>query len=136
MALEKRIGRGWALMIVVLGIEALGVAWLTFNALLSVISDAQNPLLEEYRSSVVAQGVGIVAMLILCTVWLAVTCVGAVRRRPWARASNLTVQVLVIAGATGVLQGIMGTPGLGVTLLVLGLVGLLGTWLSRPQRNT
>lgn len=136
MAIEKRIGRGWALIIVVLGIEVLGIAWLAFEALLSVISDAQNPLLEEYRSSVVAQGVGIVAMLVLCTLWLAVTCVGALRRRSWARASNLTVQVLVIAGATGVLQGIMGSTGLGVMMLALGLIGLLGTWLSRPQRTT
>lgn len=129
----KQTGRGWALMILVLGIESLLMAWLVWGALSSVIRDSQNPLLAEYLSSVMSQGIAIVLILILTTAWVAGTCVGAVKRKSWARASNLTVQVLAIAAATGVIQGIIGPFALGVTLLTLGIAGLIGSYLARPR---
>lgn len=134
MAHGHKTSSGWALMAVVLGIETLGLAWLAWGSLMSVISDGSNPLLGEYRGTVIAQGVGIVIIVLVCAIWALVTTVGAFRRRTWARASNLTIQVLVIAAATGVLQGIIGTRGLGVALLALGVAGLLGAWLTRPRR--
>lgn len=132
MEIEKRIRRGWALMTIVLGIEIVGVGWIAWNAVLSVVRDMQNPLLEEYRSTVVAQGIGIVLVLILALIWVIVTLLGAFTQKPWARASNLTIQVLAVAAATGILQGIMGTQLLGIGLLVLGILGLVATLMSRP----
>lgn len=135
MGTSKLMNAGWVLVALVLAAESLLLVWATIGTLQGVITDAGNPLLEEYRPSVLSQGIAILLVMVLAALWLVITLVGAVRRRPWARASTLTAQVLVVAAATGVLQGIMGTPGLGATLLFLGILGLAGVFMSRPRRE-
>ena len=135
MARNQRTSWGWALIVLVLGIETLGLLWLVWESVMSVVNDSSNPLLADYRGEIIAQGVGITIVVAVGVLWTLFTAIAGLRRHGWARASNLTIQVLVIAAATGILQGIMGSPGLGVALLALGLSGLLGTWLAGPRRE-
>lgn len=135
MLQAKHQNMGWALIILVLAIEVIGVVWVTWNSLMSVIADAQNPALDEYRSMVTTQGIALLLTMLLVSGWLLLTFIGAVKRRSWARSSHLTAQVLAIAAATGVFQGLLGDPLVGWALLGLGVLGLIATFLSRPAKE-
>ncbi|MDA3146118.1 hypothetical protein JSO19_01850 [Leucobacter sp. UCMA 4100] len=131
---SKLRGLGWALIIMVLAIEGLGVLWVTWNSIVSAVTDAQNPALDANRSMVTVQGIALVLTMLIAALWIVITFVGSLRRRNWARSSHLTVQVLVVAAATGVLQGILGTPLIGWGLLLLGVAGLAGVIMTLPDK--
>jgi len=98
---------------VILALEAalvVGVAaWLLIELL------TQKP--QSYPSAV-----AIVVLVFLAAAWLIATVVGVARRRPWARASTLTIQILQLAVAVGCFQGLYARPDLGWALLVPALV--------------
>jgi hypothetical protein len=50
------------------------------------------------------------------------TFVGLLRRRSWARASALTIQILQLAVAVGCFQGLFARPDLGWALLAPAVV--------------
>lgn len=118
--------RGWGLLLIVLGIESFGgvlLVWLTLRQLLSPSQD------------LLTQSISIFLMVLVSVAWIMITFVAAVRKRTWARGSNLTLQILVLAAAVGVLQGILGTPLIGSLLLVLAVLGIIGSLLIRPVDN-
>lgn len=130
---SRRIGSGWALTLLVLGVEVLGGVWFAWKTLGEILRDRNNPELAEYISEVTTQGVSLLLVLLCGVGWITYTFIGALRKKPWSRASNLTVQVLVLAAATGIFQGIMGTFAVGVLLLCLSLAGIAGSFMTRPQ---
>lgn len=115
--------RGWGLLLVVLGVEAFGgvlLIWLTIKQLLR---PSQDPL---------TQSISIFLMVLVSVIWVVATLIAVTRKRAWARGSNLTLQILVLAAAIGVLQGILGTPLIGSLLLILAVVGIIGSLMIRP----
>lgn len=130
---EQQLNKGWALIVFSLALEVVGAVVLAVSTLTQVFADRQNPELEPYLGTVTAQGVGIFALLAIGAVWILVTLIAAFRKRSWSRASNLTIQVLVLAGATGVLQGIMGTTPIGIILLIIAVLGIAGTLMTRDR---
>lgn len=130
---EQQLNKGWALIVFSLALELVGAVVLAFSSLMQVFNDRQNPELEPYLGMVTAQGLGIVALLAMGAVWVVITLIAAFRKRSWSRASNLTIQVLVLAGATGVLQGIMGSKPIGIILLIIAILGIAGTLMTRDR---
>lgn len=98
---------------VILALEAalmVGLAvWLLFELL------TQTP--ESYASAV-----AIVVLVVLAAAWVIATVIGIARRRGWARASALTIQILQIAVAVGSFQGFYARPDLGWALLIPAVV--------------
>lgn len=100
-------------LIVILALEAVLVAglaiWLIFELL------TQQP--ESYPSAI-----ALTVLVVLAAVWVVATVVGIARRRGWARASALTIQILQLAVAVGCFQGLFARPDLGWALLVPAVV--------------
>lgn len=98
---------------VILALETALVAgvacWLVYELL------TQTP--ESYPSAV-----AIVILVLLAAAWLIATLVGLLRRRGWARASALTIQILQLAVAVGCFQGFYARPDVGWALLVPAVV--------------
>lgn len=130
---EQQLNKGWALIVFSLLLEFVGAVVLAASTLTQVFRDRQNPDLEPYLGTVTTQGVGIFVLLAIGAAWILFTLVAAFRKHSWSRASNLTIQVLVLAGATGVLQGIMGTKPIGIILLVIAILGIAGTLMTRDR---
>src|SRR5690606_3748346 len=89
MARNQRTSWGWALIVLVLGIETLGLLWLVWESVMSVVNDSSNPSLADYRGEIIAQGVGITIVVAVGVLWTLFTAIAALRRNGWARASNL-----------------------------------------------
>lgn len=130
---KQRIG--WILMGLVLVSELAGGVWLSIAMVNAAVRERQAVAASAYATEASMMTFGIIAVVIMGTAWIAWTLVAAVRKRPWTRASNLTIQVLVFAGATGVLQGIIGDPRVGLALLVLAVCGAVASLLVRPARQ-
>nr|WP_218881750.1 hypothetical protein [Leifsonia shinshuensis] len=62
--------------------------------------------------------VAITILVALGAAWLIATLVGILRLHAWARASIVTIQILMIAVAVGSFQGLVGGPDVGWALLV------------------
>jgi hypothetical protein len=83
--------------------------------------------------------VAILVLTLLAAIWVIVTAVGILRRRSWARASAVTIQILQIAVAVGCFQGLVARPDLGwallVPALVAGVLALLPSVVRATVRN-
>lgn len=118
----------WRLLCVVLGVQsvlALGLAWIAVSGFLAATED---PFADRMSVLVVA---------LVAVVWVFVTLIGALRGRGWARGSNLTLQLLLVAAASGILQGMLGAgvpsaSAIGWGLIVVAAAGVLGSVLARP----
>lgn len=62
--------------------------------------------------------IAITILVALGAAWLILTLVGILRLHAWARASAVTIQVLMIAVAVGSFQGLVARPDVGWALLV------------------
>lgn len=120
--MQKKLAALWFTMSIVLMLELLGVAWALLVNFLQVFDLLK---IEQQAAEVIPLQISIVLMLLLSGLWLAITLRGAFLKKDWVRSSNLTIQVLVLAAATGILQGIIGTKPLGFALLICGIVGAL-----------
>jgi hypothetical protein len=84
--------------------------------------------------------VAILVLVVLAAVWVIATAIGILRRRSWARASAVTIQVLQIAVAVGCFQGLYARPDLGwallVPALVAGVLALTPRVVQATARNT
>jgi hypothetical protein len=116
---------------VIVALEAVLVAGLAVWLIVELLT--QTP--ESYPSAV-----ALTVLVVLGAVWVVVTVVGLLRRRGWARASALTIQILQLAVAVGCFQGLFARPDLGWALLLPAIVAAV-LCLSRPvvqatARNT
>lgn len=120
----------WAIVQVVLGLELLAIAWATWASLKTLVA----LLGASTDGQVVALQLSIVVVLLLGGIWLFATLRGALQRKPWVRASNFTIQILMLATATGILQGIIASKPYGFALLVLSLLGIVASAvLAKPE---
>lgn len=133
---NDRIRAGWVFLAFALLAEAVGGGWLIVNMVVAAVDQSAAVSQSEFATEATMMTIGIIAVVALSVLWIIVTFLGALRRRPWARSSNLTIQVLVLAAATGVLQGIMGERWIGFVLLALAVLGLLATLMVRPAKGS
>lgn len=110
---------------VILVIEVLGGVILLWNVVQAFLAASNEPL---------GARVSLLLAVLVSWAWISITLWGALAlRASWVRGSAITLHVLMLAAATGVLQGILGEAMLlGSALLVLALVGFLGAVLARP----
>jgi hypothetical protein len=84
--------------------------------------------------------VAITVLAFLAAAWVVATVVGLLRRRSWARASTLTIQILQVAVAVGCFQGFYARPDLGWALLVpavvAGVLAVTPSVVRATARNT
>ena len=122
---HPRAGGAWAVLRVILAVEVVGGAALLWTVTQAFFAASDDPL---------GARVSVLLAVLLAWVWLGATLWGALAgRRSWARGSALTIHVLIFAGATGVLQGLVGEQAtLGWALLLLALGGFVAAVLARP----
>ncbi|WP_258046168.1 hypothetical protein [Leifsonia shinshuensis] len=95
---------------VILTLEALLVTGLAVWLLYELLTTTP----YSYTTSV-----AITVLVALGAAWLILTLVGILRLHAWARASTVTIQILMIAVAVGSFQGLIGGgPAIGWALLV------------------
>ncbi|MGO4536346.1 hypothetical protein [Leifsonia sp. 2MCAF36] len=84
--------------------------------------------------------VAITVLAFLAAVWVVATVVALVRRRSWARASTVTIQILQLAVAVGCFEGLYARPDLGWALLVpavvAGVLAVLPSVVRATPRTT
>lgn len=73
----------------------------------------------------VATGLAILVLAALAAVWLAVTALATLRRRPWIRGSAITWQVSQVAIAASFFQSPDARPGVAWALLVPAVAGIV-----------
>lgn len=116
---------------VILFLEAALVTALAVWLLIDLLT-----LTPEYLTTAIA----IFVLTALAAVWVIVTAAGILRRRAWARASTVTIQILQIAVAVGCFQGLVARPDLGwallVPALVAGVLALTPSVVRATVRNT
>jgi hypothetical protein len=116
---------------VILFLEAALVAGLAVWLLIDLLT-----LTPEYLTTAIA----IFVLTALAAIWVIVTAIGVLRRRAWARASTVTIQILQIAVAVGCFQGLVARPDLGWALLipaiVAGVLALTPSVVRATVRNT
>lgn len=116
---------------VILFLEAALVTGLAVWLLIDLLT-----LTPQYLTTAIA----IFVLTALAAIWVIVTAVGIVRRRGWARASAVTIQILQIAVAVGCFQGLVARPDLGWALLVpaivAGVLALMPSVVRATVRNT
>ncbi|UOQ60582.1 hypothetical protein MUN76_00905 [Leucobacter rhizosphaerae] len=122
---HPRSRTGWTILRLVLVIEVVGGAILLWNVFQAFLAAGDEPL---------GARVSLLLAVLISWAWIAITLWGALAlRASWVRGSAITLHVLMLAAATGVLQGILGEAILlGWALLALALVGFLGAVLARP----
>jgi hypothetical protein len=123
-SLSERPSRpaGLVVLAVILFLEFALVAGLAVWLLVELLTVTP----ESYTTAV-----AILVLVVLAAAWVLVTALGILRRRPWARASAVTIQVLQLAVAVGCFQGLYARPDLGWALLVPALVA--GVLALSPQ---
>lgn len=122
---RTRSRAGWALLRVVLLLEAAGGAVLVMSALPQAFAASADPL---------GARVSVLLAAVLAWAWVVFTLVGAWKRARWARASAATIHVLMFSAAVGILQGLLGPmPVIGPSLLVLSIAGFAAAMLARPE---
>ncbi|MFJ3391509.1 hypothetical protein [Leifsonia aquatica] len=116
---------------VILFLEAALVTGLAVWLLIDLLT-----LTPEYLTTAIA----IFVLTALAAIWVIVTAVGILRKRAWARASTVTIQILQIAVAVGCFQGLVARPDLGWALLipaiVAGVLALTPSVVRATVRNT
>lgn len=114
-----------ALLLVLTVIVALEAALVTGLALWLIFE-----LLTQTPASY-PSAVALTVLVVLAAAWVVATVVGLLRRRGWARASALTIQILQLAVAVGCFQGLFARPDLGWALLAPAVVAAVLA-VSRP----
>lgn len=98
---------------VILTLEALLVTGLAVWLLVELLTTTP----QSYTTAV-----AITILVALGAAWLIVTLVGILRLHAWARASTVTIQILMIAVAVGSFEGLVARPDVGWALLVPAVV--------------
>lgn len=98
---------------VILALEAVLVTGLAVWLLFELLTTTP----RSYTTAV-----AITILVALGAAWLIATLVGILRLHAWARASTVTIQILMIAVAVGSFQGLVGGPDVGWALLVPAVV--------------
>lgn len=115
---------GWIVLRLVLLVEAVLGLLLVISTFSAFLAASDDPL---------GARLSVLLAVVICWVWTLATLLGAWRGLGWARGSAITLHVLLFATATGVLQGIFGQLLLlGLTLLLLALLGFFAALLARP----
>lgn len=118
----------WNVLTALLALEAIAglvIAWSVVQAFLGANDE---PL---------AQRLSVLLSALIALAWVIITFWGARRSRAgWVRGSAMTMHVLMFAGGTGVLQGIIGTPALGWGLVVCAFIGFFSAVVARPSVPT
>ncbi|MEY9951125.1 hypothetical protein [Leifsonia sp. EB34] len=99
---------------VILALEALLVTGLAVWLLVELLTTTP----QSYSTAV-----AITVLVALGAAWLIATLVGILRQHAWARASTVTIQILMIAVAVGSFEGLVGgRPDIGWALVVPAVV--------------
>lgn len=124
MPSNPRSQRFWAALTTLLVLEAIaGAAVIFFTA--RTFPGFSDPFISLWISVLVS--------VILSWVWVVATLAGALRlRASWVRGSALTIHVLMLAAAVGVMQGILGPVLVGVGLAVLAVAGVISALGAKP----
>ncbi len=116
---------------VILALESLLVTGLAVWLLVELLTVTP----ESYTTAV-----AIFVLVVLAAGWLILTLVGILRLRGWARASTVTIQILMLAVAVGSFQGLFARPDVGWALLipavVAGVLALAPSVVRATTRNT
>jgi hypothetical protein len=104
------------LLIVLLGVEFVGVAALAIVLLVETLTAP---------SSIIGGGIALTVIGIIAAAWLGAIVVGALRGQSWVRAAAIVWQVLQVAIGVGALQGQLAQPVWGWPLIVVAAVVLL-----------
>ena len=108
----------WIALTAVLAVE------LVLGGVLVITIFPTFPAAGPEREALAPLWFSLVISLVLSCVWIAATLLGTIRRKgTWVRGSAVTIHILMLAAALGVFQGLLGTPAVGATLLVLAIVG-------------
>lgn len=122
---QGRSGAGWAVLLIVLAIEAFGGLVLVAQTALGMLQSAGEPL---------GARLSIFLAILLGWIWICAALFGGVRgRASWARGSALTIHVLLFAVATGVLQLNLAGALFGWGLVLLALIGFFAALIARPN---
>jgi hypothetical protein len=104
------------LLAVIVGAEALVMAGVTLWLILELLT---------VRPTSYETALAILVLSAIAALFLAFVTVHLLRARPWTRAATLTWQLFQLVIAVGCFQGIVGTPTIGVYLLVPAVLGLI-----------
>jgi len=78
-----------------------------------------------HGAHVEADGIAFIIVLVIGFLWVGLAATGMWLRTRWSRGLTIVWQLMQLAAGVGALQGLLGTPPVGVVLLVLGLVGFV-----------
>lgn len=119
--------RGWAILAILLSIEAFAGIIVVFQTTWQLLQSTQDPLGDR---------VSLFIAVVLAWVWVLVTLLAGVRTQAsWARGSALTIHLLLLAAATGMLQFGIGSPLLGWSLVGTALIGFAAALLVKPEND-
>lgn len=120
-----------AALAVILGLEAVLVTGLAVWLLIDLLTITPQSF---------ATAIAIFVLTAIAAVWVIATLVGILTLRAWARASTVTIQVLMLAVAIGSFQGLLARPDIGWALLVpavvAGVLAVTPTVVRATARNT
>lgn len=124
MASKMRSQRSWAVLTALLVSEAIAGAGLIFTTAKTF---------PGFSDQFIALWMSVFVSLILSVVWVCITLGGSLRvRASWVRGSAVTIHVLLLAAAVGVMQGILGTVPVGVGLAVVAVIGIVAALGATP----
>lgn len=131
--MENKQSVWWRVMQGALLIELVGIIWAVWINVRQLITLFGKNITEN---GVFGLQLSIVLVLVLAALWVFFSLKAAIFRKDWVRSSNLTIQILVAATATGILQGIMSTKAVGLTLLVCAIAGVAASlMIASSQRQ-
>lgn len=107
----------WPLSLVVLAVILLLEALLVTGLAVWLLIDLLTLTPDSYTTAI-----AVFVLAVLAAVWVIATLVGILRRRSWARASTVTIQILMLAVAVGSFQGLVARPDVGWALLIPAVV--------------
>lgn len=120
---HPRAAVAWRVLRILLALEALFLVWVLGFAVVAALGDGS-----------AMDSLALVVMAALILVWSLVTCIGAMRSRAGrARASALTLHVLLFAAGTGCLQIGIGPWWLGWAMVAVALLGFAAALLAVPE---
>jgi len=101
---------------VILALEALLVTGLALWLLYDLLTLTP----QSYTTAI-----AITLLVAIGAAWVIVTFVGILRLHAWARASTVTIQILMVAVAVGSFQGLVARPDVGWALLIPAVVAFV-----------
>jgi len=117
----RRSAAGWGVLLIALCIESFLMVWVLLITVLAALGS----------SGSFGQDFSLVAMALICLVWIVITLVGTVRSKAsWVRGSAVTIHVLLFAAGTGLLQFALHL--FGWALIALACIGFVAAIVARP----